>query len=258
METKPPPDPAPTVARMPTSWRVLLLCAIVVLTTAAFLLSKQGLIGPRVQSGIGIVCFFALACAFSANLRLVNRHTVIWGFCLQLLIALFILKLRFTVDGHEYRPGFALFSAVGSVVRKFLEFSNDGARFVFGNLADREAMDKVFGPGQGFVFAFTALPTVIFISAFFTVLYYLGILQWVVRGMARGMMYVMRTSGAETLSVTANVFMGQTEAPLIVRPYVPKMTQSELLALMVGGMAHISGGVMAVYIGMGADAVAIL
>jgi concentrative nucleoside transporter, CNT family len=258
MEPKPAANPAPTLARMPVSWRVLILSAIVFLASATFLLSKQGVIGPRIQSAIGVICFLGLACAFSANLRMVSRHTVIWGFCLQLLIALFILKLRFTVDGQEYRPGFALFSAIGSVVRKFLEFSNDGARFVFGNLANREAMDKVFGPGQGFVFAFTALSTVIFISAFFTVLYYLGILQWIVRGMARGMMYVMRTSGAETLSVAANVFMGQTEAPLIVRPYVPKMTQSELLALMVGGMAHISGGVMAVYIGMGADAVAIL
>jgi CNT family concentrative nucleoside transporter len=108
------------------------------------------------------------------------------------------------------------------------------------------------------VFAFTALPTIIFISSFFTVLYYYGILQRVVALMARAMMYLMRTSGAETLSVAANVFMGQTEAPLIVKPYVPRMTQSELLTLMVGGMAHISGGVMAVYIGLGADAVAIL
>src|SRR5262245_52251283 len=178
METKPAPV-APTVAPMPMSWRALILLSIVATATGSFLLSKQGLIGLRIQSAIGIICFFGLACAFSANIRRVNRHTVIWGFCLQLLIALFILKFRFTIEGHEYRPGFALFSVVGSVVRKFLEFSNDGARFIFGNLADREAMDKVFGPGQGFVFAFTALPTVIFISAFFTVLYYLGILQWV-------------------------------------------------------------------------------
>ena len=111
---------------------------------------------------------------------------------------------------------------------------------------------------NGFVFAFTALPTIIFISSFFTVLYYYGVLQRIVAIMARAMMYVMRTSGAETLSVAANVFMGQTEAPLIVKPYVPRMTESELLTMMVGGMAHISGGVMAVYIGLGADPVAIL
>ena len=111
---------------------------------------------------------------------------------------------------------------------------------------------------RGFVFAFTALPTIIFVSSFFTVLYYFGILQFVVAMMARAMMYLLRTSGAETLSAAANVFMGQTEAPIIVKPYVPRMTQSELLAMMVGGMATISGGVMAVYIGLGADPIAIL
>jgi CNT family concentrative nucleoside transporter len=99
---------------------------------------------------------------------------------------------------------------------------------------------------------------VIFVSSFFTVLYYFGVLQFVVKIFARAMMYLMRTSGAETLSAAANVFMGQTEAPIIVKPYVPRMTQSELLAMMVGGMATISGGVMAVYIALGADAVAIL
>jgi CNT family concentrative nucleoside transporter len=108
------------------------------------------------------------------------------------------------------------------------------------------------------VFAFVALPTIIFISSVFTVLYYFGVLQFVVKLMARVMMRAMRTSGAETLSATANVFMGQTEAPIIVKPFVPRMTQSELLAMMVGGMATISGGVMAVYIALGADPVAIL
>jgi concentrative nucleoside transporter, CNT family len=125
-------------------------------------------------------------------------------------------------------------------------------------LADPAAMDGAFGPGRGFVFAFTALPTIIFVSSFFTVLYYFGILQFIVRIFARAMQFAMRTSGAETLSAAANVFMGQTEAPIIVKPYVPAMTQSELLAMMVGGMATISGGVMAVYIALGADPVAIL
>jgi CNT family concentrative nucleoside transporter len=119
-------------------------------------------------------------------------------------------------------------------------------------------MGEVFGPANGLVFAFAALPTIIFISSFFTVLYHFGILQFVVRLMARAMMRLMRTSGAETLSATANVFMGQTEAPIIVKPFVPAMTRSELLAMMVGGMATISGGVMAVYISLGADPVAIL
>jgi concentrative nucleoside transporter, CNT family len=129
---------------------------------------------------------------------------------------------------------------------------------VFGPLANADALGKAFGPANGFVFAFSALPTIIFISSFFTVLYYFGILQFVVRLMARAMMGLMRTSGAETLSAAANVFMGQTEAPIIVKPFVPRMTQSELLAMMVGGMATISGGVMAVYIALGADPVAIL
>src|SRR5207248_7322388 len=107
-------------------------------------------------------------------------------------------------------------------------------------------------------FAFRVLPVIIFMASFFSVLYYFGVLQLIVRVLARVMMYLLGTSGAETLSVTANIFMGQTEAPLIIKPYVPRMTQSELLTMMVGGMAHISGGLMAVYIGMGANAEAIL
>ena len=109
-----------------------------------------------------------------------------------------------------------------------------------------------------FQFAFVALPPILFVSAFFTVLYHFGILQWFVRLFARVMVYLMRTSGAETLSVSANVFMGQTEAPLIVKPYVPRMTNSELFVLMVSGFAHISGGMMIVYINYGANAVAVL
>src|SRR5262249_11002943 len=112
--------------------------------------------------------------------------------------------------------------------------------------------------GNGFVFAFVALPTIVFVSSLFAVLYHLGVLQFVVRIFAVVMRWLMGTSGPETLSVTANVFMGQTEAPLLVRPYVAGMTRSELLALMVGGMAHVSGSLMAVYVEMGADAVAIL
>ena len=119
-------------------------------------------------------------------------------------------------------------------------------------------MDEGLRPGERLRVRLRALPTIIFISSFFTVLYYFGILQFVVRLMARAMMFLMRTSGAETLSAAANVFMGQTEAPIIVKPFVPRMTQSELLAMMVGGMATIAGGVMAVYIALGADPVAIL
>jgi CNT family concentrative nucleoside transporter len=173
---------------------------------------------------------------------------------LQVAFALFILK--FEVGGR--RPGYDVFSAVGAAVSRFLQFTDAGSRFVFGALANPDQLGQALGPANGFVFAFVALPTIIFISSFFTVLYYFGILQVLVRMMARAMMFLMRTSGAETLSATANVFMGQTEAPIIVKPFVPRMTQSELLAMMVGGMATISGGVMAVYIALGADPVAIL
>ena len=222
------------------------------LAAAAFLLRYS--INPRVQGLLGIVCFIAIVAAFSQNLRAVSWRTVFWGIALQVGLALFILK--FEIGG--VRPGFVFFSKIADLVKKFLEFTNAGSTFVFGPLANQPAMDKVFGQGNGFVFAFTALPTIIFVSSFFTVLYYFGVLQFIVKIFARAMMFAMRTSGAETLSAAANVFMGQTEAPIIVKPYVPSMTQSELLAMMVGGMATISGGVMAVYITLGADPVAIL
>jgi CNT family concentrative nucleoside transporter len=222
------------------------------LGVAAFLTRNS--INPRLQALAGIVAFIAVVAAFSSNLRAVSWRTVGWGMALQLALALFILKLE--IGG--VRPGYVFFSKVADGVKKFLEFTNAGSTFVFGPLADQPAMDKVFGQGQGFVFAFTALPTIIFVSSFFTVLYYFGILQMIVRVFARAMMFAMRTSGAETLSAAANVFMGQTEAPIIVKPYVPLMTRSELLAMMVGGMATVSGGVMAVYITLGADPVAIL
>jgi CNT family concentrative nucleoside transporter len=222
------------------------------LAAAAFAL--RGVVPPRVQAVAGVICFISIIAACSRDLRAVSWRTVSWGIALQLGLALLILKLE--VGG--VRPGYAFFSKVGDGVKQFLAFTNAGSQFVFGVLANQGEMSKVFGPAQGFVFAFTALPTIIFVSSFFTVLYYFGVLQAIVKLFARAMMLAMRTSGAETLSASANVFMGQTEAPIIVKPYVPAMTQSELLALMVGGMATISGGVMAVYIALGADAVAIL
>jgi CNT family concentrative nucleoside transporter len=243
------PEPLPTgklpapLPPTPWTWRAALVAAVLVLGTLACVAPAE--LGPRGQAALGVFCFIGIAGVFSANLRAINWRTLAWGFALQVLLALLVLK--FEVNG--VKPGYRFFEAIGGVVKEFLHFSDEGAKFVFGKLAHDET---------GFIFAFRALPTIIFVSSFFTVLYYLGVLQWVVRLMARAMSYLMRTSGAETLSVTANVFMGQTEAPLIVKPYVERMTDSELLALMVGGMAHISGSLMAVYIGMGADAVAIL
>jgi CNT family concentrative nucleoside transporter len=224
---------------------------------AAFALAAwlfSGTIGFRGQAAAGALVFISVVAACSPDLRRVNWRTVLWGMGLQLAFALLILK--FEIGGR--RPGYEFFSAIARGVGRFLEFTDAGSTFVFGVLANQPRMGEVFGPENGLVFAFRALPTIIFISSFFTVLYYFGVLQLVVRVMARAMMFFMRTSGAETLSATANVFMGQTEAPIIVKPFVPRMTQSELLALMVGGMATISGGVMAVYIALGADPIAIL
>ena len=237
-----------------SSQRLKMVAAAVAIALAALAWAAGGLIGPRGQAGLGALTFVSVCAALSRDLRAVNWRTVGWGMAIQLLLALFIL--RFEVGG--VRPGYAVFSAMGDIVKRFLEFSNAGAYFVFGALANQQVLGKALGPENGFVFAFAALPTIIFISSFFTILYYFGILQFIVWVMARVMMFLLRTSGAETLSAAANVFMGQTEAPIIVKPYVPQMTQSELLALMIGGMATISGGVMAVYISLGADPVAIL
>jgi CNT family concentrative nucleoside transporter len=220
----------------------------------AVALLLRDLVAPGVRGSLGVLCFIAVVVACSSNPRAINWRTVGWGLALQLGLALLILKLRI----GDRRPVYEAFAATADAIKQFLDFTAAGALFVFGGIADPAAMSKLFPPDRSFVFAFMGLPTIIFVSAFFTVLYHFGILQLVVKVMARGMMALMRTSGAETLSAAANVFMGQTEAPLIVKPYVPKMTQSELLAIMVGGLATISGGIMAVYIALGADPVAIL
>jgi CNT family concentrative nucleoside transporter len=232
--------------------RLAAIAAAIILPGAAWLLG--GAVGYRGQAAAGALCLISIVAAVSPDLRLVNWRTVVWGMALQLGLALLIL--RFEIGGR--RPVYDFFVTVANGVRRFLEFTDAGSTFVFGVLAREPKLGEVFGPADAFIFAFKALPTIIFISSFFTVLYYFGVLQLIVRLMARAMMFLMRTSGAETLSAAANVFMGQTEAPIIVKPFVPRMTQSELLAMMVGGMATISGGVMAVYISLGADPVAIL
>lgn len=231
----------------PIAWRLGIALGIVALGGAAYLM--QGTIGPRGQAVAGVFCFFGLVALCSANLRAVNWRTIAWGVALQICLALLVLKVPFIK---------ALFEQVKQVVVSFISFSDKGAEFVFGNLA--RPGDLALNPGKEFlfIFAFKALPPILFMSAFFTVLYHYGILQRIVRLMARVMVHLMGTSGAETLSVSANVFMGQTEAPLIVKPYVPRMTNSELFALMTSGFAHISGGMMVVYIGYGADPVAVL
>jgi CNT family concentrative nucleoside transporter len=234
-------------APTPWTWRISIVAVIALIAVAAY--AMRDIIGPRGQAVAGLFFFFGLVAAFSSNLRAVNWRTIGWGIALQSVLALLVLRVPIVKEGFE---------AAKAVVVKFIEFSDKGAEFVFGNLA--RPGDIALNPGKEFMFmfAFKALPPILFVSAFFTVLYHYGVLQHIVRLMAKVMVHLMGTSGAETLSVSANVFMGQTEAPLIVKPYVPRMTSSELFALMVSGFAHISGGMMVVYINYGADPVAVL
>jgi concentrative nucleoside transporter, CNT family len=242
-ETPPPEPPLPPT---PWKWRFIILGALGAIGLIAYAgsraLAGQPQIAYRVQAGCGIVFFLGLAALFSRSLQSVSRKTLLWGIGLQFILAVLVL----------YSPQVqTVFGWIGDGIKALITASDKGADFVFGQLSHADGK-------AGFVFAFKALPPIIFVSSFFSVLYYLGVLQFFVKIMARAMMYLMGTSGAETLSVSANVFMGQTEAPLIVKPFVPKMTRSELLALMGSGMAHISGGMMAVYISYGADPVSIL
>lgn len=168
------------------------------------------------------------------------------------------LLVALTVGGmiqHE-AYGQVVFRQFSDRVANFLNLSDYGAKFLFGNLADPQYYfpDGDTWPGFGFQFAFKVLPTIIFFGAFMSILYYAGVMQRVIEAMARFMRWTMGTSGAETLSCSANVFVGQTEAPLLIKPFLPEMTMSELLTVMVGGFATIAGGVLAGYIAMGVDA----
>ncbi len=185
---------------------------------------------------VGLVVILGIAYAFSVDRKKANPRLILWGLILQFAFALVVLK---------WSLGQQALAGVSNVVKLGLEKADAGAAFLFGPLADQQTL--------GFIFAFKALPTIIYISSFFSVLYYLGILQKLVLFMAKIMVRTMGTSGAESLSTAANVFMGQTEAPLVVMPYIASMTYSELCTLMVGGMATISGGMMAAYISMGIE-----
>src|SRR6185369_7786775 len=207
---------------------------------------------PRFQAFTGLFVILGIAYAFSTNRRAIDRRTVAWGLGLQIVFALFVLK---TAIGQK------IFTALAGVINRLLAFSFEGSSMVFGPLGSKEAwpdiMNRVLGPGGarwGVVFAFQVLPTIIFIAALFAILYYFGIMQIVVRVFAVLMRRVMRASGAESLNVAASIFMGQTEAPLTIRPFLPRMTESELMTVMTAGMAHISGGVMAAYILFGVEA----
>jgi concentrative nucleoside transporter, CNT family len=180
---------------------------------------------------VGLAMLLGLAWLFSNNKRAVDWKLVGIGLVLQLLIAGFVLLTPW---------GASVFDAVATGFVKLLGFTTEGTRFIFGDFSD---------PGKfGFVFAFQVLPTIIFFASFMSVLYHVGAMQKIVQGMAWVITKLMRVSGAETLSVCANSFIGQTEAPLVVRPYISKMTESELLTLMVGGMATIAGGVLGAFV----------
>jgi len=205
----------------------------------------------RFQPLIGLALIAVVAVAWSSNRRAIRLQTVAWGFGLQLLFALIVLKTG---------VGQATFQVLGDKIRQLLDFATVGSAFVFGPLGDRvvwsDIMTRVLGEAGGqysVIFAFQILPTIIFIAALFAILYYFGIMQIVVRAFAVVMNRVMGASGAESLNVAASIFMGQTEAPLTIRPYLPRMTESELMTVMTAGMAHISGGIMAAYIAFGIE-----
>ncbi|HEU5070070.1 MAG TPA: nucleoside transporter C-terminal domain-containing protein [Verrucomicrobiae bacterium] len=199
----------------------------------------------RLISLLGLVAFIGLAWALSANRKLFPWRTVLWGLALQFTFAILILKTA---------PGRAIFNVTGAAIRKLADFANEGSKFVFGPLADNTSLGQAFGPQNTLVLGILILGTIIVVAMLSTLFYHWGILQKVVHAMAWVMRKAMRTSGAETLSAAANIFMGQTEAPLLIKPYIPRMTRSELLCMMTGGMATIAGGVAAVYAAFGAQA----
>ena len=210
---------------------------------------------PRLRSLLGMLVLGLLAWLFSVDRSRVAWRVILWGVALQLLFALFILK---TPLGEQ------IFDWLNTVVVALLGFTVEGARFIFGDLVydnvpvglgeagSNAPVEEV--PGRvartGASFAFNVLPTIIFFSSFMTVLYHLGIMQWVVRGAAWVMQKTLGTSGAETLSAAGNIFVGQTEAPLMIKPFIQSMTMSELHAVMTAGFATVAGGVLAAYVGM--------
>ena len=195
----------------------------------------------RLLSLVGLVVIMGIAYLFSTDRKAIRGKTVAWGLALQLLFALFVLKTTI---------GQTVFAWVGDKINRLLQFSFVGSQFLFGKLG----LPGGGGDNIGFIFAFQVLPTIVFIAALFAILYYLGVMQLVVKLFAQVMTRLMGASGAESLNVAASIFMGQTEAPLTIRPYLNNMTRSELMTVMTSGMAHISGGIMGAYIAFGVEA----
>jgi CNT family concentrative nucleoside transporter len=194
---------------------------------------------------IGIILILGLAFLMSNNRKAINYRLVLSGLAIQLSLAIFILKVPF---------GQTLFSKLGYLVTKVLDFSMKGADFVFGILVNGTKLDNVFGMGSGFIFIFKIMPTIIFVSVLVSIAYHLGLMQRIVSVIAKIVHKLMGVSGSEALSNVASAFVGQVEAQIMIKPYISSMTKSELLASMAGSMACIAGGVMAVYISMGVPA----
>src|SRR5579864_3201977 len=187
---------------------------------------------------LGLLTMLTLAYIFSTDRRAIRGKTVAWGLGLQFAFAVFVLRVDI---------GRRIFQYAGDGVNKLLSYAFAGSQFVFGDLGKQ-------GSHLGFYFAFQVLPTIIFIAAFFAVLYHYGVMQLIIKAAAWVMTRVMGASGAESLNVAASIFMGQTEAPLTIRPFLPDLTRSELMTVMTSGMAHVSGGIMAAYIAFGIEA----
>jgi CNT family concentrative nucleoside transporter len=196
---------------------------------------------------LGILAVLLAAWLFSTDRRHIRWRTIAWGLGLQITFA--FLVLRFSI-------GQIVMNWAGGVVTNMLSATFAGTQVLFGQLGlpNSGAFGDMLGGNKGAIFAFQVLPTIIFISAFFAVLYHIGLMQIIIRGMAWIMLKTMRISGAESMNVAASIFMGQTEAPLTIRPFLSKATRSELMTIMTSGMAHVSGGIMAMYISQGVEA----
>jgi CNT family concentrative nucleoside transporter len=196
---------------------------------------------------LGIVAVLLAAWLGSTDRKHIRWRTIVWGIGLQVCFAFLVLRFSF---------GQRFMAWAGDVVTNMLSATFAGTQVLFGQLGlpNSGAFGAMLGPNKGSVFAFQVLPTIIFISAFFAVLYHIGVMQIIIRAMAWVMLKTMRISGAESMNVAASIFMGQTEAPLTIRPFLSKATRSELMTIMTSGMAHVSGGIMAMYISQGVEA----
>jgi len=196
---------------------------------------------------LGILAVLAAAYLGSTDRRHIRWRTVAWGLGLQVTFAFLVLRFDY---------GQRAMTWAGGVVNAMLACTFAGTKILFGQLGlpNSGAFGNLLPPNSGAVFAFQVLPTIIFISAFFAVLYHIGLMQIIIRAMAWVMLKTMRISGAESMNVAASIFMGQTEAPLTIRPFLSKATRSELMTIMTSGMAHVSGGIMAMYISQGVEA----